>query len=220
VPADPRDARALYALAQQQERAGERTAAIANLTQAVALDPGFASAHQLLGILFGESGDAARAVAAFGRVVVLEPDNARAYNNLGNALRSLGRRDEARAAFERAVSLRPGYELAAANLAMAWRDAGDNARAERLLRQALANAGNRPALRAIVVLLAGILRERGALDEAAPLYEQAIRMAPAASGGEWFNLGQVQNERDETEAARMPIGATYAVRSRRGLRCP
>jgi CRISPR-associated protein Csy1 len=217
VPADPRDARALYALAQQQERAGERTAAIANLTQAVALDPGFASAHQLLGILFGESGDAARAVAAFGRVVVLEPDNARAYNNLGNALRSLGRRDEARAAFERAVSLRPGYELAVANLAMAWRDAGDNARAERLLRQALANAGNRPALRAIVVLLAGILRERGALDEAAPLYEQAIRMAPAASGGEWFNLGQVQNERDETEAARMAYGKAYAA-DRRDIR--
>src|SRR6188472_2455020 len=72
VPADPREARALYALAQQQERAGERTAAIANLTQAVALDPGFASAHQLLGILYGEGGDAERAAAAFARAVALE----------------------------------------------------------------------------------------------------------------------------------------------------
>ena len=216
-PADPRDARALYALAQQQERAGERTAAIANLTQAVALDPGFASAHQLLGILYGEGGESARAVAAFRRVVALEPDNARAYNNLGNALRTLGRRDEARAAFERAVSLRPGYELATANLAMACRDAGDNMRAERLLREALARAGGRPPLRAIVVLLAGVLRERGALDEAVPLYEQAIRMAPAASGGEWFNLGQVLNERDDTEPARIAYGKAYAT-DRRDLR--
>ena len=217
APADPRDARALYALAQQQERAGERTAAIANLTHAVELDPNFASAHHLLGILFGEGGDAARAATAFSRVVALEPDNARAYNNLGNALRSLGCRDEARAAFERAVSLRPGYELATANLAMAWRDAGDNARAERLLREALATAGGRPPLRAIVVLLAGVLRERGALDEAVPLYEQAIAMAPAASAGEWFNLGQVLNEREETEPARIAYGKAYAA-DRRDLR--
>jgi len=215
--ADPRDARALYELAQQQERAGERTAAIANLTRAVALEPGFASAHQLLGILYGEGGDAARAATAFARLVTLEPDNARAYNNLGNALRTLGRRDEARAAFERAVSLRPGYELATANLAMAWRDAGDNARAERLLRDALASAGGKPPLRAIVVLLAGVLRERGALDEAVSLYEQAIAMAPAASGGEWFNLGQVLNERNETAPARIAYGKAHAA-NRRDLR--
>ena len=167
--ADPRDARALYALAQQQEHACERIAAIETLERAIALEPGFASAHQLLGILYGEGGDAARAATVFARVVALEPDNARAYNNLGNALRTLGRRDEARAAFERAVGLRPGYELATANLAMACRDAGDNVRAERLLREALAQAGGKPPLRALVVLLAGVLRERGALDAAAPL---------------------------------------------------
>ena len=215
--AEPRDAQTLYALAQQQDRAGDQTAAIANLERAVALEPGFASAHQLLGILHGESGDAARAATALARVVALEPDNARAHNNLGNALRTLGRRDEARAAFERAVELRPGYELAIANLALAWRDAGDNLRAERLLREVLAQVGAKPPLRALAVLLAGVLRERGALDEAVPLYERAIAMAPAASAGEWFNLGQVLNERDEIGRARVAYGKAHAS-DRRDLR--
>ena len=210
-PADESDARALYALAQRQDQAGNRAAAIANLTRAVALESGYASAYQLLGILYGEGGDAERAAGAFARVVALEPSSARAYNNLGNALRTLGRRDEARAAFERAVALRPGYELATANLAMACRDAGDNVRAEQLLRDALAKAGGKPPLRALVVLLAGVLRERGALDEAASLYERAITMAPAVSAGEWFNLGQVLNERDETARARIAYGKAHAA---------
>jgi CRISPR-associated protein Csy1 len=216
-PAEESDARALYALAQRQERAGDRAAAIANLTRAVTLDSQYASAHQLLGILYGEGGDAERAAAAFARVVALEPDNARAHNNLGNALRTLGRRGEARAAFERAVALRPGYELATANLAMACRDAGDSVRAEQLLREALGRPSAKPPLRALVVLLAGLLRERGALDEAASLYERAIAMAPAASSGEWFNLGQVLNERDETERARTAYGKAHAA-DRRDLR--
>ena len=76
-----------------------------------------------------------------------------------------------------------------------WRDAGDVVRAEALLRAALSRKTGRPPLRAIVVALAGLLRERGALDEALPLYEQAIAMAPDASAGEWFNLGRVFAER-------------------------
>ena len=60
-PVDGGNARSLYALAQQQERTGDRAAAIATLTRAVALEDMYANAHQLLGILYGEGGDAERA---------------------------------------------------------------------------------------------------------------------------------------------------------------
>ena len=90
-----------------------------------------------------------------------------------------GAADEALAAFERAVALRPDYELAIANVAVMWRDAGEIERAEALLRQELARPRRKPPLRSIVVMLAGLLRERGALDEAEPLYRQAISMAPS-----------------------------------------
>ncbi len=200
---DPDSALAHYAHAQIAERAGAADTAIASLEQAVRLQPGFAAAHQQLGILMGERGDAGRAAQAFARVVALDPRNARGHNNLGNALRMLGRFDEARAAFERAVALNPDYDLAIANVAVMLRDAGEFERAEALLRAALARAGKsgKVPLRAMVVMLAGLLRERGALDEAEALYRQAIAMAPAASAGEWFNLGRVYAERDEVARA-------------------
>jgi len=194
---DADNAVAHYAWAELAERAGDASTAVASLERAVTLAPAFVAAHQLLGILYGERGDTQRAADAFSRVVALDPRNARGYNNLGNALRTLGRHGEAQAAFERAVTLQPDYELAIANLAVMWRDAGDFERAQALLETTLARKTGRPPLRALVVALAGLLRERGELDRALPLYEQAIAMAPRDSAGEWFNLGRVFAERDE-----------------------
>jgi protein O-GlcNAc transferase len=214
---DPGNALAHYANAEVAERSGDAESAIASVERAVALHPAFVAAHQLLGILYGERGDTQRAADAFSRVVALDPRNARGHNNLGNALRTLGRLDEARAAFERAVALKPDYELAIANVAVMWRDAGEVERAEALIRAALARRTGKPPLRAMVVLLAGLLRERDALDEAEPLYERAIAMDPAASAGEWFNLGRVFAERDEPERARDAYRRSFGL-DRKDLR--
>ena len=214
---NPDDALAHYALAELDEQAGRRTDAIAGLERAVALQPAFIAAQQRLGILYGETGDAQRAADAFARVVSIDPNNARGCNNLGNALRTLGRPREALAAFERAVALRPDYELAIANVAVMLRDAGEIERAEALLQSVYRRRSNKPPLRAIVVMLAGLLRERGALDEALPLYEQAIAMAPAASSGEWFNLGRLRAERDEPAPARDAYVRSFDL-DRRDLR--
>ena len=201
--ASPRQAAAAHLLlATCEERAGRPQAAIESLERAAALQPNLVAAHQHLGILYGEHGHAQRAADAFARVVALDPRNARGFNNLGSALRTLGRLDLARAAFERAVALQPDYALAIANVALMWRDAGEITRAEALLRAALARQSGTPPLRAMIVMLAGLLRERGALDEAEPLYHRAIAMAPAASAGEWFNLGRVLAERDDPDRAR------------------
>jgi len=213
---NPRDALAHYAKAQIAERR-DPDLAIAHLEDALRASPAFVAAHQLLGILCGERGDAARAAQAFADVTRLDSRNARGFNNLGNALRSLGRLDEARQAFERAVALAPDYELAVANLAVAWRDAGEVLRAEKLLTGALARPRTKPPLRALVVALAGLLRERGELDAAKPLYEQAIAMEPQASSGEWFQLGRVFAERDEPDRARAAYRRSSAI-DRRDLR--
>jgi len=207
---DAANALAHYASAELAEQGGDVPAALASLDRAVALAPGFVAAHQLLGILHGERGDAKGAIDAFSRVVALDPANARGHNNLGNALRTAGRLDEARTAFERAMTLRPDYDLAIANVAVAWRDAGEIERAEALLKAALARKTGKPPLRAMVVALAGLLRERGALDEALPLYEQAIAMAPDRSAGEWFNVGRTLAERDEVSRAGDAYRRSYA----------
>src|SRR5207244_8322022 len=65
--------------------------------------------------------------------------------------------------------------------------------------------------RPLVVLRAGLLRERGALDEAERLYRQAIALAPGESGGQWFNLGGVLVQRGEVAAARDAYTRARAV---------
>jgi CRISPR-associated protein Csy1 len=210
VDCAPHDAVAHYARAELQENAGDKPGAIASLKRAIDLEPGFAAALRYLGILLGESGDAESAVVAFERALSADPGHALAWNNLGNAQRTLGRLADAERSFARALALRPDYPLAAANLGQVLRDQGEFERAEATLREALAREKAAP-FRPIVVLLAGLLRERGALDEAAQLYQRAIELAPQESASEWFNVGWILAERGEPGQARAAYARARAI---------
>jgi CRISPR-associated protein Csy1 len=207
----PRDPLAHYAMAELQEAAGDATGALSSVERALELDPRFVQAHHYLGILRGEAGDTVGAAAAFEQALRFDPGHARSWNNLGNAQRTLGRLEDAERSFARALASRPDYPLAAANLAEVQRDLGEVERAEATLRQALSRAAGQTPYRPLLVLLAGLLRERGELDEAAQLYLQAIQAAPDQSGGEWFNLGSALSERGEPERAREAYARGYAT---------
>jgi predicted O-linked N-acetylglucosamine transferase (SPINDLY family) len=211
VGSTPRDPLAHYAIAELQEAAGDAKAALANVERALELNPRFVQAHQYLGILRGEAGDTAGSAAAFEQAVLLDPGHARSWNNLGSAQRTLGRLVDAERSFARALAARPDYPLAAANLAEVQRDLGEVERAESTLREALARAAGRTPYRPLPVLLAGLLRERGELDEAAKFYVQAIKAAPNESGGAWFNLGSVLGERGEPQRARDAYARAYGT---------
>jgi predicted O-linked N-acetylglucosamine transferase (SPINDLY family) len=210
VPDDPL---ARYAVAEVLEDR-DKKAAIAQLQEAVGLNPRFVQAWNYLGILLGESGDEAAAATAFQRTIELDPQHARAWNNLGNAQRSLGRLADAAGSFAQALTLRPDYPLAAANLAAAQRDLGETAQAEATARAALDRMSGQPPYRPLQVILAGLLRERGAFDEAGELYLQAIKAAPDKSAGEWINLARIFGERGETERCREAFAKAYSLDSK------
>ncbi|HEX8013098.1 MAG TPA: tetratricopeptide repeat protein [Casimicrobiaceae bacterium] len=205
VACAPHDPVAHYAHAELQEAAGDAPGAIASVKRALELEPRFARALRYLGILLGEAGDAQGALEAFERALRLDPDHAQAWNNLGNAQRTLGRLADAERSFARALALRLDYALAASNLGEVQRDQGEVERAEATLRAAMARQTGAP-FRPLLVLLAGLLRERGALDEAEGLYRKAIELSPGESAGQWFNLGWILTERNEPAQAR----AAYA----------
>jgi protein O-GlcNAc transferase len=210
VACAPHDALAHYACAELEEASGDKAGAVASLKRALDREPRFARALRYLGILLGESGDAAGAVAALQRAVDLEPDHPQAWNNLGNAQRLLLRLPDAEASFARALALKPDYALAACNLGEVQRDRGEVERAEATLRSALERQGATP-YRPLVVLLAGLLRERGALDESEALYVRAIELAPGQSAGQWFNVGWIRTERNETHSARAAYASAHAL---------
>jgi protein O-GlcNAc transferase len=207
----PRDPLAHYALAELQEAAGDARGAMASTERALEFNPQFLQAHHYLGILRGEAGDTAGAAAAFEQALRLDAGHARTWNNLGRMQRILGRLEDAERSFARAIAVRPDYPLAAANLAELQRDLGEVEHAEATLRQALARSAGQTPFRPLLVLLAGLLRERGEVDEAAQLYVKAIEAAPEQSSGEWFNLGSALSERGEPDRAREAYARAYAT---------
>jgi TolB-like protein len=82
--------------------------------RAVHLDPGYASAHQELGVAYSAKADYAaipelreRAVTSLRRALELQPDSVRAWRELGGALISMGRDREGFEAIERGLAIAP-----------------------------------------------------------------------------------------------------------------
>jgi tetratricopeptide (TPR) repeat protein len=88
--------------------------AIVFFERAVALDPGYARAHMLLGATLDLKGDylttpelSERALVCLDRALALRPDSAEIWRYRGSAFVTLGRDEEALAAFELALGLNP-----------------------------------------------------------------------------------------------------------------
>ena len=95
--------------------------AIANLREAVRLDPDHAEAHVVLASLLQRQGREDDAIRHFRERVRIKPGDASAHNELGIALADRGRLDQAIEHFSAAVRLDPGLAAARANLEMALR---------------------------------------------------------------------------------------------------
>src|SRR5262249_35580572 len=97
----------------------KRSDAAALLGRAVAIDPGFAGAHNDRGAILAAGGALAEALSSFERAVELKPGYAEARSNLARALRSAGRLDEAVVQFRQVLSAAPGSPLVHFELATA-----------------------------------------------------------------------------------------------------
>ena len=98
----------------QEESQESIDRAIVFFERAVALDPGYARAHMLLGAALDLKGDylttpelSERALVSLDRALALRPDFAEVWRYRGSALTTLNRDDEALGAFEGALALNP-----------------------------------------------------------------------------------------------------------------
>ena len=98
----------------QEESQESIDRAIVFFERAVALDPGYARAHMLLGAALDLKGDylttpelSERALVSLDRALALRPDSAEAWRYRGSALITLNRDEEALAAFESALARNP-----------------------------------------------------------------------------------------------------------------
>ncbi len=124
---------------------GKLTEAIAELQQAVALDPTYAAAFRNLGYAHDRAGQGDEAIAAYRRALSLEPRDALTLNNLGVLYDNQGRHDEALAAFEEAAKADPSSRTIQQNLENARRNQDITRERNARIAEAVKQADTHPA---------------------------------------------------------------------------
>lgn len=199
VARNPREHRALQALAVIALRSDRPDFALECVRRALALDRRNPEYLNMLGIACGACGQTEDAVAAFRRAVRERPAYADAHCNLGIALRRLGRFGEATGALRRAATLAPESVGAHIQLGKGLLDAGDPEAAADSFRTAAAlDPRNAEALDHLGLAL----QARGRLDEAIECFRRAVAGAPNdADAHNNLGLGLRLKGREEEAAA-------------------
>jgi len=138
--ADPRKrAEIRTELAANYYRDGKLAVAREEAQRAVQLDPRYAPAQALLGLIYMDIGEQREAESSFQRALRLEPDNSEILNNYGWFLCRSGRERESVPYFERAAANRlyPTPGLAMRNAGLCLLNIKDLEGAERALRRSL-----------------------------------------------------------------------------------
>ena len=100
----------LYDQALELRDRGDKPGAIAQLEEAVKIDPGFAIGHGMLAKLYADIAEADKAIEHARRVVELEPDDTFSYTALSVIYQRCGRIPEAEQAKAMAWQKQMGFE--------------------------------------------------------------------------------------------------------------
>jgi tetratricopeptide (TPR) repeat protein len=95
----------IRATAYQQK--GELDRAIKDYEQAIALNPGDATAYYNRGVAYGSKGEWDRAIRDYGQAIQHRPDDAAAFRNRGFAYQEKKQFDRAMQDFDRAIEIDP-----------------------------------------------------------------------------------------------------------------
>lgn len=104
-------------------KAGDVDRAIADLDEAIRLNPKMAAAYLNRGVIYAQKRDQARAMADYDAALALGEGKS-AYTNRGNLFMALGQYDRAIADYQAALKLQPLASLTLINLAIAYREVG------------------------------------------------------------------------------------------------
>jgi len=168
VAATPARAQALRLVEQQQ--------AIADLDQAIRLNPNDAEAYNIRGNVWDDIGDADRALADYEQAIRIDPNNPGTFRDRGILWRRKGALDRALVDLDRAIRLSFSDAQTYSDRGLLWYEKGHHDRAIADFRRA---AQIDPGF-AIAYINRGVMVHRGRdNDPASPELEQAIHVDPS-----------------------------------------
>ncbi len=142
---------------------------------AVAIRPGSAAAHNVLGILLNSTGDREGAIAEYRQAVALDPNDVFAHNNLGLALLHQTDWDGALAELNEALRLAPKSAIVQFNIGVVLKGKGEREEALAAFRKAIVLD---PKYAPPHAGLGRILADKKDLDGAIAEFRQALKLDP------------------------------------------
>jgi tetratricopeptide (TPR) repeat protein len=130
VQANPKDADALYHLADLYDRQGHYQEAVDTFKKVIELDPNRAFAYFKMGTAYSRMNQPEKAVEVLRQAAERLPKSPVVLNNLGIAYGKMNRLDEEIVAFKKALEIRPRYSAARFNLALTYLKQGDRQSAQ------------------------------------------------------------------------------------------
>ncbi len=184
--------RSIYALL-----GGELQTAVRECENALAFDPGLATAHNHLGRALHNLGRTGKALQAFREATQQQPDYPQAWQNLGHAMRANGQLHEALGAYRQALALAPGYRAAQLNLGITLSLVEDHLDALACFEAVLVDDPEN----AEALVNAGLsLHVLGRLSESGDHYHRAIATDPNNATAYCY-LGILLNEKMDSDGA-------------------
>jgi tetratricopeptide (TPR) repeat protein len=191
-----------YANAVRALNAGDRVNGVKLLKAAIALDTGFAAAHRLMALTYGELGDRARSADALDHAVANEarlPFYERNYTIANHAMTVLRNYATAVDAYNRILERNPDDVRALIGLAAAHAARREYAVQESLFVRALAADSGAPALYSGLALAQV---NQGKYDEARRVLDKLDRRFPGTRGGQLAAVSLATSKQDWDSAER------------------
>jgi Tfp pilus assembly protein PilF len=136
------------------EKGGHFDSAVADYTEAIALNPAYTAAYNNLGMIYGKAGLYDQAIEVFSRSIFLDPLHAASYSNRGRTYFYLGKYDKALEDLNKAIALNHQFDVAYMNRGELYYRTGRTKRANEDFRKAC-NLGNQSGCKALHELMQG-----------------------------------------------------------------
>lgn len=193
----PQQCDALHLLGVIAHQKGDDNGAVDLIRKALAINPGFAEAHNNLGDALQSLGNYDEAVSAYERALEIRPDFPEAHNNLGTVFHDLGKFEEAIASIKKATGVDPSYIEAFCNLGNVYRDCG---RLDDAIHNYQKAISIHPDFAEAHFNLSLIHKQQGKFSEAGECLRKAVKLQPNSS--KFLNdFAAVQAELGELEDA-------------------
>jgi tetratricopeptide (TPR) repeat protein len=189
------DARHLLGVVAYQR--GDYRQAIADISQAITLQPNDPYYYNNLGAAYRAIQQVANAKACYERALSIQPQYAEANNNLGNILKNEGKCADAVVCYQRALQAKPEFAEGYYNLGSAWNDMQQYGAALTALQKAIAL---KPDYADAHNAVGCLFQHFGDLERARLHFQSAAQLKPDFAEAH-VNLGNVLRDLKQSEAA-------------------